>query len=308
MGHSRFASLTLLRRRLGQWVRSTGSAGSRWRRTWLALAALLVVAIGSESLPAQQTRRPAWPWEHAAGPFLFHADFKLGEQRATAIQREIAELSDDLGKATGLHVPGERIYFFFFASEHNYRRYVKRWFPDAPARPALFVKGQGPGMVFAVAGKDFGEDLRHETTHALLHSTLPVAPLWLDEGLAEYFERPPAQRFKGHDHLRRLRFDLFLHQTTPLTRLEGLRRAHDMGEREYRYAWAWTHLLLHGPAPVRAVLPQFLNDLRLQRPWFRFRNGYRPTIGISMRSSANIGSASINRLDSVTANAWVAID
>ncbi|GIT30210.1 MAG: hypothetical protein Ct9H300mP1_22560 [Planctomycetaceae bacterium] len=34
----------------------------------------------------------------------------------------------------------------------------------------------------------FPEDLRHEFTHGVLHSSLKRVPLWLDEGLAEYFE------------------------------------------------------------------------------------------------------------------------
>jgi hypothetical protein len=46
-------------------------------------------------------------------------------------------------------------------------------------------------MVFAYRGEDFETDLRHECTHALLNAALPVVPLWLDEGLAEYFEVLP---------------------------------------------------------------------------------------------------------------------
>ena len=37
-------------------------------------------------------------------------------------------------------------------------------------------------------GDRLEEDLRHEATHALLHVAVGDLPLWLDEGLAEYFE------------------------------------------------------------------------------------------------------------------------
>ena len=44
-------------------------------------------------------------------------------------------------------------------------------------------------------------DLRHELTHALLHGVLQDVPLWLDEGLAVYFELPPANEGVNPHHL-----------------------------------------------------------------------------------------------------------
>ena len=45
-------------------------------------------------------------------------------------------------------------------------------------------------MVYTYWGNRIQQDLRHELTHAILHSVLKDVPLWLDEGLAEYFEVP----------------------------------------------------------------------------------------------------------------------
>ena len=55
------------------------------------------------------------------------------------------------------------------------------------------MKGRGPGKVFAYKSKALPVDVRHEGTHGLLHAALPMVPLWLDEGLAEYFEVPGRQ-------------------------------------------------------------------------------------------------------------------
>jgi len=239
----------------------------RWAARLASLGCLLGCLFGAGGrLYAQQDRPRSWPWERTVGPFLLHADFPVGDTAAESIVGEIVSLRDSLAKATNLPLPGDRVYFFFFSTDHNYRRYLQRWFPDAPQRPALYIKGRGPGMVFAVADRDFRVDLRHETTHALLHSALPAVPLWLDEGLAEYFERAPSERYNGHSHLRRLRMNLFLHQHVTLEKLESLRTAADMGDREYRFAWAWTHLLLHGPEPARTALVEMIDDLGRQRP------------------------------------------
>ena len=43
-------------------------------------------------------------------------------------------------------------------------------------------------------GDHLRTDLRHELTHALLHGVLKDVPLWLDEGLAGFFELPPDAR------------------------------------------------------------------------------------------------------------------
>ena len=50
--------------------------------------------------------------------------------------------------------------------------------------------GEEDLLVYTYWGDRIQQDLRHELTHALLHSVLKDVPLWLDEGLAEYFEMP----------------------------------------------------------------------------------------------------------------------
>ena len=59
-----------------------------------------------------------------------------------------------------------------------------------PYRPALFILEGGSPGVYTYRKPDLDIDVRHECTHALLHSALPVVPLWLDEGIAKYFEVP----------------------------------------------------------------------------------------------------------------------
>src|SRR6056297_815659 len=98
---------------------------------------------------------------------------------------------------------------------------MQRYFPDVPSRQALFIKRRGPGMVFAYRGHEFEVDLRHETTHAVLHSLLPMVPLWLDEGLSEYFEVPAVQRASGHPHLRAIRNQVRWQRVANIRRLES---------------------------------------------------------------------------------------
>ena len=67
-------------------------------------------------------------------------------------------------------------------------------YPKLPSRRAFFVaqtRGVGRSedlLIYTYWGERVQQDLRHELTHALLHSVLKDVPLWLDEGLAEYYE------------------------------------------------------------------------------------------------------------------------
>jgi hypothetical protein len=135
-----------------------------------------------------------------------------------------------------------------------------------PLRRALFVKGSGPGRVFVYRHDDLPIDVRHEGTHALLHASLPMVPLWLDEGLAEYFEVPPEERAYDNQHLGALRWDLRLGNLPRINVLEAKGNLADMSATDYRHAWAWVHFMIHGPKEARDELIGFLGDIRMSTP------------------------------------------
>lgn len=205
-----------------------------------------------------------WPDERIAGPFAWHADFPLDSCRS--LLDEMAWLQRDLIRTLNLHPTQETIHLFLFHREAVYRRYVAEYLPNVPYRRALFVKERGPGMVFAYRNADLAIDLRHEGTHALLHASLPMVPLWLDEGLAEYFEVPAADRAFNHPHLPSVRWGVRWGNVPAMQRLEQLRDLQEMGQTEYRHAWAWVHFLVHGPADARDEFLRYLGDIQGHTP------------------------------------------
>ena len=70
-----------------------------------------------------------------------------------------------------------------------------------PTRRAFFVESDTRLAVYAHWSDRVGEDLRHEVAHGYLHSMVPGLPLWLDEGLAEYFEVPRGNNGLNRPHL-----------------------------------------------------------------------------------------------------------
>ena len=87
-------------------------------------------------------------------------------------------------------------------------------------------------------------------------------PLWLDEGLAEYFETHPDAIDARDEHLTKLPLDLKQGWVPDLARLEGLTDIHQMSPRDYRESWAWVHLMLARDGPGKSLLLDYLGDLR----------------------------------------------
>src|SRR5262249_38847265 len=98
--------------------------------------------------------------------------------------------------------------------------------------------------------------------HGLLHSVLREVPLWLDEGLAEFFELPPENRGINDSHLNHIRRSVVEPFTPDLARLERLEQVKDMQAAEYREAWAWAHFLLRSNRPAKAALLAYVQQLR----------------------------------------------
>jgi hypothetical protein len=121
------------------------------------------------------------------------------------------------------------------------------------------MKHGGRFEVYAQWSQRAGEDLRHETTHAYLHTSLADLPLWLDEGLAEYFETPAAAEGWNAPHAELLLRAMHAGRWRPdLQRLEALPSSAEMTQLDYAEAWSWAYLLLRTDPQRRDLLVQWL--------------------------------------------------
>jgi hypothetical protein len=221
-----------------------------------ALAASAIALGVSRSAHAA----PVWIDERQVGPFICQAAFPLaGHEKLLA---ELAPLERELSRVLAVQPCKSDVYLYLLASERQHKAYIAERFAEIPYRRALFIKHDGRSSVFAYLNTDLPDDVRHECTHALLHGDLPVVPLWLDEGLAEYFEVEKSMRARHHAHLRKLKFDLANRRFVDMPALESKQRLEEMTSTDYRFSWAWVHYMLHGPVAAHAELVTFLNDVR----------------------------------------------
>jgi hypothetical protein len=241
------------------------------------LAALCLGGVGCEALRTATQSVPAVGDRAAAVPkkpggvhpplrvskFVFYADVPL--EPSDALFRELEELPDQVQRELGLPTGNTIIQIYLFDDQDHYEAFMRDRFPWLPVRRAYFIGDQkrpgtaGDLQVYTWMGEHLRTDLRHELTHALLHEVLKSVPLWLDEGLAGFFEQPPAHDGVNPEHLDRLRKEW---QPPDLVRLEKIGQVADMGKAEYRESWAWVHFLLRGDPRARLALLAYLQELR----------------------------------------------
>jgi hypothetical protein len=221
---------------------------------------LLAVALiyGCRGLP----QRPSLPAAHQvpAEQLVFHCDFDLAPDHRLVC--ELKAERDDICEALDLPPSSEPIDVYLFRDADAYGNYLSQRFPNVPARRAFFVESDTNLTVYAHWSDRVAEDLRHEVAHGYLHAMVRGLPLWLDEGLAEYFEVPRGKNGLNQPHLD-LMADLMRYNgwQPNLGRLESLTEASQMEQRDYAEAWAWVYFMLSEPAG-RELLTSYLADLR----------------------------------------------
>lgn len=226
--------------------------------------ALLCLTLLSLTVLTRETSAAEWTDTRIAGPFVCYADFSLTGMEG--LFADLAQLQSDLVRSLGIPPAQERIELYLFRDQSSYRAYLSHHLPQIPYRRALYVKLRGPGMVFAYRSRELDIDLRHECTHALLHAVLPMVPLWLDEGLAEYFEVTATQRAFDNPHFSSVRWAVRFGLPPKLANLENKSNLTEMGNSEYRGAWAWVHFMLHGSPEAHDELVRFLEDIQAGTP------------------------------------------
>ena len=251
-----------VRRQRRGWLRSIDGNASGLSGL-LSTCLLLALAICNGCVSSENLQMTHLPNRHSvrAKQLLMLSDFKLSQthplfQDLISLRREISET---------LQLPEEsrEVVVYLFSNEQDYRKYLDTTYPGLPPRRAYFVGTPKQLAVYTFWGERIQEDLRHEFTHGLLHAALIDVPLWLDEGLAEYFEvldGGPTQI--NREYVARLNANTENQWQPDLERLEMLQTVGQMQQVDYQEAWAWVHYMLHGTPDTRGLLLAYLDELR----------------------------------------------
>jgi hypothetical protein len=238
---------------------------------WISILLAVQLFTGCRGLPQPVAMTPPVTTPQASklpdayqmpvGQLVFYSDFPLPADHR--LVRELTMERDDVNRTLGLTPSNESIDVYLFRDADRYREFLKQKFPSVPSRRAFFLETDTRLAVYAHWNDRVAEDLRHEIAHGYIHSSMPSIPLWLDEGLAEYFEVP-----RGQSGLNRPHVDLLSDMATQenwrpnLPRLEKLTEASQLNQRDYAESWAWVYFFLNSPPERREVLTTYLAQLR----------------------------------------------
>ena len=232
------------------------------KRVGLALAAAAgfaactscsAVRVAPARLPVQMTI--------VREQLVIHSDTPVPAQHRL-FQDLTAQRGELLSK---LALPGsdEPIHVYLFNTPERFDVFMRLRFPQFPSRRAFFVEGDTELAVYAYWGERVAEDLRHEVAHGYLHSAVRNIPLWLDEGLAEYFEVPRGSGGLNRPHVNQLAVRLAAGGWRPdLRRVEALASAGEMTQFDYAESWAWAHWMLETTPPRKELLRAYFKSLK----------------------------------------------
>jgi hypothetical protein len=233
-------------------VRSSriANVAKRVRATILALAALSVFTLSGTARAGE-----TYDW----GNVHCESDFPLAG--AETLRSEFAILRQFLSDDLGLDLGEQALELRVFSDRREYIRQISPIVPDAKRQRGVYLSRDGEVRVYSFQQRDLATTLHHESVHAWLHASLPYVPLWLDEGLASYYEVAGVPRSLAHPFAARVRWSLRLGWRPKLTSLEAIARSSDMDIADYRHAWAWVDFLLNESDESRAVLAGYLRNI-----------------------------------------------
>jgi hypothetical protein len=179
---------------------------------------------------------------------------------------ELRTLRTVVSTKLGLPISDEPIHVYLFPKADKFEAFMREHHPNLPRRRAFFVETDTRLSVYAYWGDRVAEDLRHEVVHGYLHAVVPRLPLWLDEGLAEYFEVPRGLLGTNRPHVEQLAGEQPGDWRPDLKHLENLRSMSEMTQAEYAESWAWVHYLLESTPANGQLLRDYLQLLVKSTP------------------------------------------
>lgn len=197
-----------------------------------------------------------WVTHAKLGKIECFAEFSLD---VNSVNSQLQSVRSEFETRLQLNSTEPDVQVIVFASQQNYRNYLREKLPEAVSRRAIFYQNGSLNQIYTFRHQDLVTDLRHEYTHALLHAALPFVPLWIDEGVAEFFEEQKPVRDRS-SRLKSVKWKSRTGWKPSIRDLERIPAAASMTSDDYRDSWAWIHYLLNNPS-YRKHLTSYLQAI-----------------------------------------------
>ncbi|MFN7731594.1 MAG: hypothetical protein ACK5OB_06805 [Pirellula sp.] len=204
----------------------------------------------------------AWPHTAEVGSFRFYSTLPIERFRSQI--DHLVSLPEEISTQLGVELRIPTIYVVVLADQREFEAYLRDHYPGVKQSQAMFIRDRGAGLVLTWMQEHWLIDSRHEVVHAILHAQNVSIPLWLDEGLAEYFEHGgPGPEHPVH--LAPLRAQLKFGRVADLELQEKWRSEMPLTGEQYRDAWGSVAFLMHHSSALREEFLAYVSDLMADR-------------------------------------------
>jgi tetratricopeptide (TPR) repeat protein len=232
-------------------------------------AVSLAAAAWALAAPAWALPAPQDPWiEVHTASFTLYSN--AGERKTREIGADLERLRDALSQlASGLTLSSPSpTYIFVFRDAASFRPY-QRTYEGKPLDSGGYFLGRRLANYVAINGDQHGDEkaiIYHEYLHYLMHNNYAALPLWLHEGLAEYYSTFQVGKDEARiglpilEHVYWLRQHSFIPFTTLFAVNERSPEYNETSRRGGFYAesWALVHYLISGNPERRRQAGEYL--------------------------------------------------
>ncbi len=138
------------------------------------------------------------------GPYEVATNFPISS--TDPVMKGLQSLSHEVEMTLGVPIDAgdNPVKIYILGDRASFTHFLTIYYPELPQRRAFFLAQGTQRVVYTYNGDHLAVDLRHEATHALLNLAVGDLPIWLDEGLAEYFEVPTESHGLNQEHYLKL--------------------------------------------------------------------------------------------------------
>lgn len=220
----------------------------------LSLCILSATLMLDFMLSPNHNQDSRWKTQDQRGNVEFYSEIHFDTK---VLWTQLEDVSRELENRLGLQTSGKPIQLMLFKNHASYVNYLSPQIPQAGRRKAIYYRNGDVSQIYAYHSRSVLTDLRHEMTHAILHQHLPFVPLWLDEGLAEYFEEDEKARTSSQ-RIATVQWKARVGSPPSLVSLESLSSAEEMDAAAYRDSWAIVSFLINESPETLLILKNYM--------------------------------------------------
>lgn len=210
------------------------------------------------------------------------SEFSLSPQAMERVERGLAEIHYTYRNIFRLDVRGlAEVNLYLLADKPQFDRWLSARRPGTPSRPyaGVFLPGENEVAVWAYGPEEeIVQTILHESSHVIMHQMAPRAPVWIHEGMAQYFstiqalpdgrlEIPPLPHAKARIQTWRDEKRLIsLRDYLGISESEWRQLAHQQNAIPYTLAWALVYFMMSEPVGQQ-TLRRILHDLEKSGTW-----------------------------------------